>query len=84
MISYQFHWIPTFQRTSSLPVFLSLMVTVSSQRPSIVNRVSFPSRNFPLTALVNSPPPRKGLIRSQSVTLLTGLKQLSKIDVQIF
>ena len=44
-----------------MPVFLSLMVTVSSQWPSIVKSVSFPSRNFPLTALVNSPPPRKGL-----------------------
>ncbi len=43
------------------------MMIVSSQCPSNVARVSFTSLIFPLTALVNSPPPKNGYAMKESI-----------------
>ena len=42
------------------PVFLSFIMTSSSQWPSRVTRTSLANRILPDIALVNSPPPKNG------------------------
>merc|ERR1719266_1199403 len=51
----------TSQKTSSTPVFLSFIMTVSSQCPSNVTRTSLTNLILPVMAFVNSPPPKNGL-----------------------
>ena len=49
------------------PQLFTLKTTFSSQWPSRVARVSLPSFSRPETALVSSPPPRKGLAKDDTM-----------------